>query len=292
MSDIADTIPIFDFGGVEATASPCMPAARQRKFKADFCRELANLERWSIRHHWLPFSPAGLQVLVSDEYRISRSLVPAWFGRRGRMEFPAQRAIEDDAAIMHELVHVYFPNGNRLLAEGLAVYVQTEIGGNPAFPNFSMPLHDVVRAYLPEMMPEFTSGPVNSLEPIRLAQLDAIATPDPLTLSVGQKRYGADTYGQLRVYPIAGSFVQFLIEAHGADKLRTLFMQTPLVPFQREAGSPERWIDVYGRSLTELENDWRSLILSGAPRSACDNRAVNGERKKAARPRSRLSKKV
>jgi hypothetical protein len=33
------------------------------------------------------------------------------------MEFPAWRVMAGEAAIMHELVHVYFPNGNRLLAE-------------------------------------------------------------------------------------------------------------------------------------------------------------------------------
>jgi hypothetical protein len=86
-----------------------------------------------------------LRVVVSDQYQISKSLVPAWSGRAGQMEFPSRRVIAREAAIAHELIHVFFPNGNRFLAEGLAVYVQTAIGGNPAFPNFGKPLHELVR---------------------------------------------------------------------------------------------------------------------------------------------------
>ncbi len=40
------------------------------------------------------------------------------------MEFPAWRVNAGKAAILHELAHVFFPNGNRFLAEGLAVYLQ------------------------------------------------------------------------------------------------------------------------------------------------------------------------
>ncbi len=37
-----------------------------------------------------------------------------------------------------------------LLAEGLAVYLQAEIGRNPAFPNFGWPLHALARELMPE----------------------------------------------------------------------------------------------------------------------------------------------
>ena len=60
------------------------------------------------------------------------------------MEFPAWRVEARKAAIAHELVHVFYPNANRFLAEGFAVYLQDEIGGNPAFPNFGRPLHALV----------------------------------------------------------------------------------------------------------------------------------------------------
>jgi hypothetical protein len=204
---------------------------------------------------------ANLQIFVSDEYKISRSLVPAAVDRRGRMEFPAWKVIAGEAAILHELVHVYFPNGNRLLAEGLAIFLQATIGGNPTFPNFGRPLHETVRELARDMVPEFMPGKPESLEKIRLADLDKIATPSPLRLRVGRNLYENTPFGQARIYPIAGSFVQFLIETYGTDRFYALFLRTPLLPFRRGAGATDRWKDVYGLSLTDLELRWRSTIV-------------------------------
>jgi hypothetical protein len=53
---------------------------------------------------------------------------------------------------------------------------------------------------------------------------------------------------------------------------------TPLVPFERDAGSPDRWIEVYGLSLADLEAQWKSLIVSYAPSSACPGGAVEGRK--------------
>jgi hypothetical protein len=289
-------IPSFHFGGVGGDARTSLAPAQRDKFKADFCSETARLSAWAAEQNWPSSSPAELHVFVSDDYKLSKSLVPAWFGHPGRMEFSAWRVKDGEAAIMHELVHVYFPNGNRLLAEGLAVYLQDRIGGNSAFPNFDIPLHEAVRECLPEMVPEFSWDDPGSLDLVHLAELDAIATPDALALSVGQERYGVhygkNPYEQAHIYAIAGSFVQFLIETHGMDKLRALFMRTPLVPLQRTAGSPDRWIEAYGLSLTELEQHWKSLIIASAPRPACRSRAESGEAGSAARSRPRLSKKL
>jgi hypothetical protein len=46
---------------------------------------------------------------------------------------------------------------------------------------------------------------------------------------------------------------------------RALFQRTPLIPFERNPGSPDRWIDAYGVSLAELEAQWRSKIVSRPP---------------------------
>jgi hypothetical protein len=284
-SDPGDTAR-FHFEGVGEIASPSLSSARQHKFKVDFRREIASLEAWSIQQNWRPTLPLELQVFVSDDYKISRSLVPAWLGQRGRLEFSTWRMITGEAAIMHELVHLYFPNANRLLAEGLAVYLQANIGGNPAFPNFGVPLHEAVREYLPEMAPESRDGRQESLEPTHLATLDTIATPYPLALSIGRERY------QARIYPIAGSFVQFLIETHGMDKFRALFARTPLAPLECEAGSPERWVEVYGLSLADLEQQWRSLILACAALSAGRDIAASAVRRRAARSRARMNRKA
>ena len=67
--------------------------------------------------------------------------IPAgWNSRSGEL-FPATRLIA------HELAHVLFPNGNRFLAEGLAVYLQAAIGGKPEFPNFGRSLHQQTMNY-------------------------------------------------------------------------------------------------------------------------------------------------
>jgi hypothetical protein len=266
MDDLTDAMATFHFDGqVDGLLYPSLSPTQQDTFKADFCREAASLKQWSRLENWLPASAVDLQIFVSDEYKISRALVPAAVDRRGRMEFPAWKAIAGEAAILHELVHVYFPNGNRFLAEGLAIFLQATIGGNPAFPNFGRPLHEMVRELAREIVPQYMFGKPESLEEIRLADLDRIGTPSPLRLRVGRYLYEDTPVGQAHIYPIAGSFVQFLIAAHGTDKFQALFARTPLVPFGRDSGVPDRWIDVYGFSLTDLEMQWKSMLVSDSP---------------------------
>ena len=127
-----------------SSAQP-ITASIQGDFICDFCRDLNWLEQWAGDFGWPWLPPERFNVVVSDRFNISKSLVPAWSGRVGEMEFPTWRVASRKAAIAHELVHVLFPNGNRLLAEGLAVYLQARIGGNHAFPNFGRPLSDVAR---------------------------------------------------------------------------------------------------------------------------------------------------
>ncbi len=130
-------------------------AAQRQQFEQFFHHELQNIRAWSERAHWKQLLVPNLQVIVSDEYKISRALVHVWGGHPGRMEFPTWRVITGTAAVAHELAHVFFPNGNRLLAEGLAVYLQSATGDNPAFPNFGRPLHALARDFLQKMVPDF-----------------------------------------------------------------------------------------------------------------------------------------
>jgi hypothetical protein len=236
--------------------------AKQEEFEADFCRQVARLLEWAVEQRWAPSIRPELQVVVSDAFKISKSLVPAWYGHRGRMEFPAWRVIGRRAAIAHELVHVFYPSGNRFLAEGLAVHIQDRVGENPAFPNFGRPLHALARELLHEMLTELASGDPSSLRNIRLIELDEIATPSPLTLRIDDDFYGEEPRGQKHLYAIAGSFVQFLIEARGMEKFRDLYERTPLIPLQQNAGWPDRWQDVYGASFADLEAEWKSLIVA------------------------------
>jgi hypothetical protein len=240
-------------------------------FRADVLRERSIVRAWFEQRHWPRIAPIDLHVHVSRRFRISRSLVPAWNDRRGHMEFPTSRAVDRKAALAHELTHVFCPNGNRFLAEGLAVYVQAEIGSNPAFPNFGEPLHALVRRILPAIVPR-SGGAMrwnpDGLAPLRLADLDAIATPSPLTLRVGSNFYGEEPRGQGTIYPIAGSFVAFLIETRGMALFRELYRRTPLVPGLCQAGAPDRWRDAMGFSLTEFEVEWKNRIAT------CDHAAA------------------
>jgi hypothetical protein len=233
---------------------------QQQDFVTSFNRDHASLKTWAATVGWaLPAVP-DLQISVSGAYRISRALVPAWEGRVGWMEFPARRVIAGNAAILQELTHVYFPNGNRLLAEGFAIYLQDLIGGNPAFPNFGRPLHEVARTVLQEIIPGFAGGDTAALDQLHLAELDRIATPNPLALEIGGHVFGEEARGQGRLYPLAGSFVQFLTEAHGLACFREIYACTPLEPLVLNGGTLERWLNVYGRPLAAFETEWKSLI--------------------------------
>jgi hypothetical protein len=229
--------------------------------REDICREKANLERWANDHGWQHTWPQ-LHVVVADRYRISKSLVPAWNGRNGRMELPASRVANRKAAVMHELVHLLFPNANRFLAEGLAVYLQAEIGSNPAFPNFGRPLHVVTREILQQLVSEFEAAHPGSFDPPCLTELDVIATPAPLALHLGSNFYGEEPRGQGRIYPLVGSFTQFLVATRGLELFHSIYSQTPLVAHRQSAGPAERWLSVYGCSLADLEQEWKSKIAS------------------------------
>jgi len=239
-----------------------IPQVKKVQFQLDLCGEIARLEKWASEQQWPKMVSPEIHVVVSDRFRISKSLVPAWSGCNGEMEFPAWRVAARKAAIAHELVHVFFPNGNRFLAEGLAVYLQAAIGGNQAFPNFGQPLHDLVRGLAPNMVVNFRPGDAASFEAIHLNELDAIATPSPLTLKVGTEVYGEEPRGQAHIYPLAGSFVQHLIETRGYEGFRKLYALTPLVPLRQQAGMPERWLQTYGSSLDSIQLEWRSMIAA------------------------------
>ena len=262
-------VTIQDCGGVKVTftfgnrlnlpgqpAYPRLSGPQKDAFASAFCQEITNVRTWYINEGWgsAPTLP-DLQVDVDDKYESSASLAHLALGENGRMDFPAREVEIGQTGIAHELTHLYLPNGNRLLAEGLAVYVQQKIGTNHAMPNFGKSLDQLVR--------EFTCGmhlvevPKPDLENIRFTEADKIATPTLLTLRIGVVPY---TSGY--VYAIIGSFVQFLIDNYGMEKFRTLYNLTPLRPRERNEGSPERWARVYGVKLTTLERNWRSQIAN------------------------------
>ncbi|MBI2361240.1 MAG: hypothetical protein HYV04_20430 [Deltaproteobacteria bacterium] len=127
------------------------------------------------------------------------------------------------SALLHEITHIYAPHDNRFLQEGLAVYLQDKIGGNPAFPNFGEDLWVLARDRL-------------SFD-ISLASLNHVRFPTPLGIRVGERN----------AYILAGSFVGFLIEKYGMPMFRRLY-------------ETEDYDIVYGKSLEILEKEWRSAL--------------------------------
>jgi hypothetical protein len=127
--------------------------------------------------------------------------------------------------LLHEIVHIYAPNNNRFLAEGLAVYLQTKLGENPGFPNFG---EDLSRSAARSL------SRVKSLE-----ALNGVRTPNLLSNVIDDET----------AYIVAGSFVGFLIERYGLPPFRRLYEK-------------ENYEQIYGKSLDNLEKEWR-LGLQG-----------------------------
>lgn len=245
----------FDFqDDLEALGqlAPSVAQSQQQEFIDLFRHELGKLEAWIISSGWQrPTDMPRINVHVSGIYRISRSLVLYWEGQPGLMEFSSFRVALGEAPIMHELVHIYFPNSNRFLAEGLAVWLQQEIGTNVTYPNFGVDFDWILRN-------ELGSG----LKSFRIEQLDRITTPTNLLMRVGR-----ETIEENWTYLIAGSFIRFLVKEFSLETFKSLFSLTPLIPFQRDCGSARRWRDIYGMTLTELQNRWVSQILPSRRRS-------------------------
>jgi hypothetical protein len=184
-----------------------------------YCR-YAVQEQKKVEGFWGATWSEPIRIHVSRAYQISRALVPGHLGNRGLIEMPLRRTRENTGALLHEIVHIYAPNNNRFLAEGLAVYLHATLAGNPAFPNFGEDLRRLAVRSL--------SG-VKSLE-----ALNRVRTPRALGTVMDERT----------AYILAGSFVGFLLERYGLALFRHLY-------------ETERYEQVYEKSFETLETEWR-----------------------------------
>ena len=210
----------------------------RRRLVAQIMEGRKRVEAW-----WGSSFDGRIRVVADPAQRVSMALVPAWRGQHGLMLFPNRGISSGSSPVLHELVHVYAPNQNRFLAEGLAVHAHQQLGGAPAEPNYGKDLHALARevAYR-----------------VPLAMLDRVSTPTALTQATG--------VDERVCYLIAGSFVGWLLERHGMERFRALYARTPLLPRKTgHAGAPERWIEIYGEPLSSLERDWRIQALRLPP---------------------------
>ena len=210
----------FKLPGVRSSAAAAFQSEMQRA-------------RSKVREWWGATFEEPITIQTNTERVLSMALIPAWRADRGQMIFGAKRVNAGEAATVHEMIHVYAPNANRFLAEGLAVYGHDVLGGPPAYPNFGKSLDDIAR---PSANRELAIA------------LERTPTPNPLE--------NVNPDGEA----IAGSFVKFLIGRHGMDKLRALYALTPLVPMRRDPGEIARWQQIYGDSFEALVDDWLTAL--------------------------------
>jgi hypothetical protein len=210
----------FKLAGVRSTAAAAFQSEMQRA-------------RVKVREWWGATFESSISIQTNTDRVLSMALIPAWRGERGQMIFGAKRVDAGEAATVHEMIHVYAPNANRFLAEGLAVYGHDFLGGPPAYPNFGKSLDDI-------------AGRSANRELIVALE----RTPTPTALESVSKEGEA----------IAGSFVKFLIERHGMDKFRALYALTPLAPMHRDPGEPARWQQVYGESFEAIVDAWLRML--------------------------------
>jgi len=214
----------------EGTLTP----AQRGKLATDLRAAAAKVCGW-----WGRTFSGALTVEVSESPGPSMALVPAWRGQRGQMLFRARVVRQGRAATVHEVVHVFAPNANRFLAEGLAVYAHEHLHGPVAYPNFGRSLHRAAQPYAARA---------------DIVALDRVATPAMLQ---------GGGLGSREAYLVAGSFVRFLIERRGVATFRRLYARTPLLPGVQNAGSPARWLEIYGVPLEQLTAQWRARLSAG-----------------------------
>jgi len=210
----------FKLSGVRSSAAVAFQSEMQRA-------------RVKVREWWGASFEGSISIETNTDRVLSMALIPAWRGERGTMIFGAKRVNAGEAATVHEMIHVYAPNANRFLAEGLAVYGHDLLGGPPAYPNFGKSLDDIA---------------ARSANRELAIALERTPTPNPLE---AMSKEGE---------AIAGSFVKFLIERHGMNKFRALYALTPLAPMQRDPGETARWQQIYGESFEAMVDVWLAML--------------------------------
>jgi len=221
--------------GVSITVSKGVLSEPERSRLASLLRTAVD----KVCGWWGATYSGRLSIDISTEPGPSMALVPAWRGQRGHMLFRARVVSMGRAASVHEVTHVFAPNANRFLAEGLAIYAHERLRGPAAYPNFGRSLHVAAQPYAPQA---------------DIAALERTATPT---------RLQGSGLGGREAYLVAGSFVRFLVERHGMAKFRRLYAMTPMVPGAQNAGSSSRWQAVYGVLLEQLAAQWKQHIAGG-----------------------------
>lgn len=134
---------------------------------------------------------------------------------------------DKSAVIIHEVTHIIAKHeNNSFFSEGLAVYFQERFGGFDGFPNYSVPLDDLVRNHKEQLL-----------------QITKLKNDNRIfeQFETEQRRIA---------YIEAGSFINFLVERYGEQKLAELHNSKSL-----------NYKVVYGIEIQKLEVEWKNYVF-------------------------------
>ena len=140
---------------------------------------------------------------------------------------PISHVRDKSAAIIHEVTHIMAKHeNNSFFSEGLAVYFQERFGEFHGFPNYSVPLDDLVRKHKDQLL-----------------QIPKLKSHNKIFRQVETER-------RRIAYIEAGSFINFLVVKYGEKKLAKLHNSKSL-----------NYKLVYGKEIEELEVEWKHYVL-------------------------------
>jgi hypothetical protein len=143
------------------------------------------------------------------------------------ISLPIAHVRDKRAAVIHEVTHIIAKHeNNSFFQEGLAVYFQNRFGEYHSFPNFSVPLDDLVRKYEDQL-----------IDITKLMNDNVIFQQ-------------LETERRRMAYIEAGSFFNFLVVRYGEEKLADLHNSESL-----------SYKDVYGKNIEELEAEWKNHVF-------------------------------
>ena len=100
-------------------------------------------------------------------------------------------------------------------------------------------------------------GEVHALAQGKLVQQELLPLPSILTT----RDFQADD--SITAYIEAGSFVKYLVDAYGPDKMQSLFATLPRYGDVQEIEAA--FGEIYGQSISEMESEWRAFLRTWRP---------------------------
>lgn len=159
------------------------------------------------------------------------------------MSLDEPRGASPRCPYLHEMVHIIAWDWSHLwIREGLAVFLNDELGGYPTYPNYGRDLDEAAAA--------LDSSPEGQRAVALIATSDARVPKDVL----------ADMDVRQAYYIHAGSFVRYLWKRLGRETFAQIYRSNDPADTLRQLG---------GASLAEIKADWVGSLPAHGPTSRC-----------------------